>query len=93
VRFTSVLAVNAGMALGFVAARQLLSDEAPAQIERLPSGVRGPLWAARRGLIRARARASVAWNEGVAERDRAHEELTQEYRRRTALPRLLDRSP
>jgi hypothetical protein len=82
-RFTTVLAINAGAALGFLAAKQLLSSDSDEQIERLPAAARGPLRSARRYLERGQRRLALAWDEGRAERDEAEAELRREYYERT----------
>jgi hypothetical protein len=81
-RFTTILAVHIGAAVGFVAARQLLSPET--DLQRLPDGVRTPLAAARSRLQRATARVAVALNEAGAERAEAESELRREYAQATA---------
>lgn len=82
-RLTTILAAHLGAAIGFVAARQLLSPET--DLDRLPDGVRAPLAAARSRLQGARARVAIALNEGSAERDEAEQELRRDYGDRTAL--------
>ena len=81
--FRGLLTTTIAIAVGYVAARQLLSDEAPQQLERLPEGARGPLVAARGRLIAGRARARLALREGQAEAEAAEAELIREYRRAT----------
>jgi len=79
--FRVLLTATIGIAAGYVAARQLLADSAPEQLERLPEGARGPLLAARRRLIAAQAKADEALREGRIERDAATAELMAEYHR------------
>lgn len=86
VSFRVLLTLTAAAGAGYVAARQLMSDEAPGQIERLPEGARGPVVAARGKLLRARERAREAVRAGRAEREVAEQELTAEYRRKVGRP-------
>lgn len=79
-RLSTILLAHAGLAAGFVAARQLLATD-DATLERLPEGVRGPLKGARARLERARARAEAGLAEGRAEVASAEAALMQEYRR------------
>ena len=81
--FRGLLTTTAAIAAGFVAARQLISDEAPRQITQLPEGARGPLLAARGRLLAGRVRAREALREARAERDAATAELMAEYQRTT----------
>jgi hypothetical protein len=79
--FRVLLTATVGIAAGYVAARQLMADSAPQQLEQLPEGARGPLLAARRRLIAGRARAGEAIREGRLERDAAAAELLVQYHR------------
>lgn len=79
-RLSTILLAHAGLAAGFVAARQLLATD-DATLERLPEGVCGPLKGARARLERARARAEAGLAEGRAEAASAEAALMQEYRR------------
>lgn len=82
-RLTTVLAINAGAAIGFFVAKQLLSPESDAQIQRLPQAAREPLVTARQSLERGRQRLAIAWNEGRAARDEAEQELRRQYYEKT----------
>ena len=81
--FRALLTTTVAAAAGYVAARQLLSDEAPGQIARLPEGAREPLFAARRRLQRATARVEEGIQAGRAEQALAEVELLAEYQRKT----------
>ena len=76
--FRALTTITLAAAVGFVAARQLLSDET--RLEGLPDGVRGPLMSARDGLIAARERTRVALQEGRQGRLEAEAELMARYR-------------
>ncbi|MCK9487330.1 MAG: hypothetical protein M0R73_11630 [Dehalococcoidia bacterium] len=76
--FKTLAVVTVSVAIGYVAARQLLSNET--RLDGLPEGARGPLEAARRGLLEARERARVALHEARDERLAAEAELTARYR-------------
>ncbi len=82
-RFTTVLAINAGAALGYIAARQLLSQEGAVQLERLPSAARQPLTSARHALERGQLRLATAWDEGRAVRDETERGLRRQYHEQT----------
>jgi hypothetical protein len=84
-RLSSILLVHAGLAAGFVAARQLLATD-DAKLDELPEGVRGPLKAARSRLERVRARAVEGLAEGAREADAAQAALMLEYRQRAGRP-------
>ncbi len=81
--FRALLTTTIAAGAGYVAARQLLSDRAPSQIERLPEGAQGPARAARERLLRGRERAREAVRAARAERAIAEQELISEYRKRT----------
>ena len=81
--FRALLTASVAIAAGYVAARQLLTDAAPRQIEQLPEGARGPLLAARRQLMAGRTRAAEALREAQSEREAAQAALMDEYLRAT----------
>ncbi len=78
--FRALSTITIAAAAGYLAARQLLADDAPQRIESLPEPARRPALAARRRLVAARERARIALNEGRAERMAAEAELTARYR-------------
>ena len=80
-RLSTILIAHAGIAAGFVAARQLLATD-EATLDALPEGVRGPLRAARSRLERARVRAMTGLQEGRAEAAASQDALMAEYLRR-----------
>lgn len=82
-RFTSVLAIAAGSAIGYVAARHLASDDGARQVQQLPSAVREPLLAVSGVIERGQARMAIAWSEGRAVRDETEAQLRREYHERT----------
>ena len=81
--FRALLTATVAAGAGYVAARQLLSDQAPSQIERLPEGAQGPVVAARVRLLRGRDRAREAVRAARAERAIAEQELMAEFRKKT----------
>ncbi|MCA9847761.1 MAG: hypothetical protein KC458_10885 [Dehalococcoidia bacterium] len=81
--FRALLTATVAAGAGYVAARQLLSDQAPSQIERLPEGAQGPVVAARARLLRGRDRAREAVRAARAERAIAEQELMAEFRKKT----------
>lgn len=86
VSFRALLTVTAAAGAGYVAARQLLADSAPARIEQLPEGAQGPVVAARARLLRGRERAREAVRAARAERAIAEQELLAEFHRKTGRP-------
>jgi hypothetical protein len=86
VSFRVLLTLTAAAGAGYVAARQLLSDDAARRIERLPEGARGPAEAARSRLLRGRERAREAVRAARAERAIAEQELIAEFHRKTGRP-------
>lgn len=84
-KFTTALVMNAASLAAFVVAKRLLSDEPG--IDTAPSPLRAPLTSARTRLLRARARAQAAVEEGRAERDAVERALLDDYRRRAGWPR------
>ncbi len=76
--FRVLTAVTIAAAAGFVAARQLMSDET--RLQDLPDGVRTPLQAARSRLLDARERTRLALHEARQERTVAEAELMARYR-------------
>ena len=75
--FRALSALTIAAAAGFVAARQLMSNET--DLDRLPEGVRAPLKSARAALYDARERARVALAEAKQERHTAEAELMAQY--------------
>ncbi|MCK9495776.1 MAG: hypothetical protein M0R75_09795 [Dehalococcoidia bacterium] len=84
--FPALLTATVAAAAGYVAARQLMSDDAPRRIEQLPEHAQAPVAKVRGKLLRGRDRAREAVRAGKAERDAAEQELTAEYRRKTHRP-------
>lgn len=82
--FRALSAITIAAAVGYVAARQLISNET--RLDRLPAGARGPLEAARRGLLEAREHARVALHEAREERVLAEAELNARYRQQAGRP-------
>ncbi len=80
--FRSLLTLTVAAGAGYVAARELLSDRAPARIERLPEVAQGPVLAARARLLRGRVRAGEALRAGRAEQAIAEQELLAEFHRK-----------
>lgn len=80
-RLSTLLIAHAGIAAGFVAARQLLATD-EATLDALPEGVRGPLRSARTRLERVRSRAETGLQEGRQEAAAAQDALMAEYLRR-----------
>ncbi len=84
--FRVLLTLTAAAGAGYAVARQLLSDDAAARIERLPEPARGPAEAARSRLLRGRERAREAVRAARAEQAIAEQELTAEFHRKTGRP-------
>ena len=86
VSFPVLLTLTAAAGAGYVAARQLMTEEAAVRIERLPEGARGPARSARARLLRARDRGREALREARAEQSIAEQELLAEYLRKVGRP-------
>lgn len=84
--FRVLLTLTVAAGAGYAAARQLLSEGAPAHIERLPEAAQAPATAARERLLRGRDRAREAVRAARAERAVAEQELMAEFRRKTGRP-------
>ena len=83
-KFTRALGFAAVVAVGYVAARQLM--ERDALVERPPERARPPFEAVRGRLLAARQRATTVIAEAQRERARAEAELTADYYRRVGRP-------
>ena len=81
--FQMLSALTIAAAAAYLGARQLLSDEAPGQLGRLPEAVRNAGLKTRGRLIAGRNRARIALNEARDERQAADAELTAAYHRKT----------
>jgi len=82
--FQTLSAITIAVAAAYLGARQLLSDEAPRQLGRLPEAVRDAGLTARGRLIAGRNRARIALNEAREEQQAAEAELTAVYHQKAA---------
>lgn len=80
--FKTLSALTIAASAGYLAARQLLSDDAPEQLNRLPVSLRTAGYTTRARLLRAQVRTRIALNEARAEQTAAQAELTAEYHRK-----------
>jgi hypothetical protein len=80
VKLTSALGFAAVVAVGYVAARQLMDRDD--LVDRLPEPVRPPFEAVRGRLLAARQRAAAVIAEAQRERASAEAELMADYYRR-----------
>ncbi|MBM3140396.1 MAG: hypothetical protein FJZ92_09355 [Chloroflexi bacterium] len=83
-KFLSALGLTAGIAAGYLAARELLDGERLAS--RVPEQAWPAVEAARERLRLARRRADTILDEVERERDRAEEELMRDYHERVGRP-------
>lgn len=90
-KIVSTLALIAGIAGGYLGARQLLAREDLG--ERLPEPLRPTVDAVRARLLRARQRAGTVVDEFERERANAERELMRDYHERVGRPLDPDTTP
>ena len=81
-RSSTLFWLVAASAAGYLASRRLM-EMPESELAMLPKRARGPAARVRARLLAARAHAEAAWREGVAERNAAQRDMTQEYEHRS----------